>query len=486
MGFSSKTSGFFPYNLNNYVIIFLIAFMIDERMIDFKKLCNCFKQNACVLSIEKKDDGVREIRIVDGNDAYINTFNLDFYSKKVFVPNSIYTDYLPKNLNFEEYCYRCAVKKELLHSYAYPENIRAWLHMLFIPIEYKDDNLAYCLYIMEMNQIFDPELLVKASDDVYSQVLNATLQLSNTADFNVSLKNVIREIRKICNALFCCILLVDDEKRSFEVLSEDYEINSNRRGLRSYVDDSFYNIIKSWDALINDNGNCIIINDKKGMDYIKEMNRPWYESLTRSEIKSLVLFKLKTGNTSLGYMWVTDFKADDTPKIKEILEMTTFVLGSQIGNHLLLDKLTRLSSIDVLTGLYNRNRLNSYMNEIAELEDAPTALVFSDINGLKPVNDNEGHLAGDKLIKMAAKTLTSVFKKDPIFRVGGDEFVVILRNVDEKQINSYLDELHIKADENNVSFSTGYASSDRSKDIDKLLKKADENMYVEKKRYYCK
>ena len=132
---------------------------------NFRELCNCFKQTACVVSIEKEEKNNREIRIVDGNDVYVNSFNSDFYAKHVFIPNSIYTDYLEKNLNFEEYCYRSAIKKELLHSYAYPEHFHAWMHMLFIPIECEDEKLAYCLYIMEINDVFNPELHSAGRDD---------------------------------------------------------------------------------------------------------------------------------------------------------------------------------------------------------------------------------------------------------------------------------------------------------------------------------
>ena len=453
-------------------------------MINFRELCNCFKQTACVVSIEKKDSVEREIRIVDGNEPYVNSFKANVYSKHDFVPNSIYTDYLVKNLNFEEYVYRSAIKKELLHSYAYPEHFKTWMHMLFIPVDYETEDLAYCLYIMDMNEVFNPELLVNPNDDVYSQVLSATLQLSNTTDFRQSLKNVTREIRKICKALFCCILLVDDEKKRLTIMAEDYDLNSHRRGMMTYVDESFYDIVKTWDALIVDNGNCIIINNESGMEYIKERDPAWYESLVSSKIDSLVLLQLKSGNNQLGYMWVTDFEAEDTPKIKEILEMTTFVLGSQVGNYLLLDKLTKLSSIDFLTGLYNRNRLNNYMNEIMESEDAPTTLIFLDINGLKKVNDNDGHLAGDSLIRRAANTLISVFTEDEIFRVGGDEFVVILRNVDEKQIQEYLNKLHKKSKKNDVSFAVGYAMTNKSKDIESLLKEADMNMYNDKRKFY--
>ena len=453
---------------------------------NFKQLCNCFKQTTCVVSIERKPNGYGEIRIVDGNDAYTNSFKGEGYIKHEFVPNSIYTDYLEKNLNFEEYVYRSAVKKELLHSYAYPEYFHTWMHMLFIPIEQETDKLSYCLYIMEMNNVFNPELLSTPSNDIYSKALNTTLHLSNTADFKASLKNVTREIRKICNALFCCILLIDEQKKEIKVLAEDRDLNSDKMAMKHYMDDSFYELVRSWDGVIASNGNCVIVKDRSGMDYIKERNRPWYDSLVKSNVNSLVLFALKSGKERIGYMWVSDFKSDDTPRIKEAMEITTFILGSQIGNYLLLDKLTKLSSIDFLTGLYNRNRLNSYMNEIAESHDAPTGLIFLDINGLKKVNDRDGHVAGDNLIRRAANTLIGVFPENDIFRVGGDEFVTILRDITEEKIKEYIEKLHKRARKNDVSFAVGYAMTDSSKDIERILREADANMYEDKRKFYRK
>ena len=453
---------------------------------NFKQLCNCFKQTTCVVSIERKPNGYGEIRIVDGNDAYTNSFKGEGYIKHEFVPNSIYTDYLEKNLNFEEYVYRSAVKKELLHSYAYPEYFHTWMHMLFIPIEQETDKLSYCLYIMEMNNVFNPELLSTPSNDIYSKALNTTLHLSNTADFKASLKNVTREIRKICNALFCCILLIDEQKKEIKVLAEDRDLNSDKMAMKHYMDDSFYELVRSWDGVIASNGNCVIVKDRSGMDYIKERNRAWYDSLVKSNVNSLVLFALKSGKERIGYMWVSDFKSDDTPRIKEAMEITTFILGSQIGNYLLLDKLTKLSSIDFLTGLYNRNRLNSYMNEIAESHDAPTGLIFLDINGLKKVNDRDGHVAGDNLIRRAANTLIGVFPENDIFRVGGDEFVTILRDITEEKIKEYIEKLHKRARKNDVSFAVGYAMTYSSKDIERILREADANMYEDKRKFYRK
>ena len=451
---------------------------------NFRELCNSICHSACVISIERTEDGYGEIRIVDGNDKYRATYETGIYAKKGFIPNSIYTDYLPKNLNFETYCYRAAIKKELLHSYGYPEYFKSWMHMLFIPMDVETEKLSYCLYIMEIHDEFNPELLASPRGDVYNKVLNATLQLANTVDFNQALTNVAHEIRKICNAVFCCILLVDDENQKLDVLGQDRDQTSPPVPLEKYTDSNFYRIVQSWNELIALNGNCIIINNQKGMDYIKAEAPDWYSSLEANNIHSLVLFPLKSANKILGYMWVSNFEADDTPTIKEALEITTFVLGAQIGNQLLLGQLTKLSSVDLLTGLYNRNKLNAYMNGVVESDNTPIGLVFLDINGLKKVNDQQGHLAGDELIKRAAKTLSSVFTGNAIFRVGGDEFVVLLKGADEAKIIQYIQALHEKAKENNVSFAAGYAITDNPKDIEKALNEADFQMYKDKRKFY--
>ena len=453
---------------------------------DFRALCNGIHHTACVVSVQKTKDGYGEIRIVDGNEPYLDSFKGPFYAEHEFIPNSLYTKYLVKNLNFEDYCYRSAVKKELLHSYAYPEYFKSWMHMLFVPVAYETEELAYCLYIMEINDEFNAELLASPRGDIYNKVLNTTLQLSNTGDFNQSLKNVTKEIRKICSAVFACILMVDEEHHIFTVLGEDGDPVGKHQSMYDYLDEPFKKIVLSWDELIASNGNCVIINNEKGMQYIKEKNPEWYVSLIENNIHSLILFRIKTGNKKIGYMWVSNFQADDTPQIKEALEITTYVLGTEIGNHLLLDQLEKLSSIDLLTGLYNRNRLNGYMNEILDSPDALTSLIFLDINGLKKVNDEQGHIAGDILIKRAANVLISVFHNNDIYRVGGDEFVIILRDVEKEKIDKYIDNIHRKAKQNDVSFAVGYAMSNNAKDIEKLLTEADAKMYEDKRKFYKK
>ncbi|MBR6071960.1 MAG: GGDEF domain-containing protein [Acholeplasmatales bacterium] len=448
----------------------------------FKELCESISYTACVISVEKINDGYGDIRIVDGNKKYIATFNTPTNPKK-FVPNTNYKEYLGTNLNLESYCYRSAVKKELLHSYAYPENSGAWFHMIYIPLEYEEDNLAYCLYIMDISNEFDSDKLSSAHNDIASKVLKTTLRLSNSPDFKKTLNKVIYDIREMCNASFCCILLIDEIKKELNVIAESRDINSVRHEMTHYIDDDFYDIVKSWHDTIGDS-DCIIIDDKTGFNYIKVKNPKWYASLESEKIDSLVLFRLKSGNSLLGYIWVSDFKVHDTIKIKETLEITTFILGSEIGNYLLVNQLTELSSIDLLTGLFNRNEMNNYMDRLVDKSNHSIGLMFLDINGLKRINDDEGHLAGDQLIKRAANVLKSVFGDNPIFRAGGDEFVVIIVGVSKKELENYCSVIKEKAQKNNVSFAIGYSIKNNSNEILNALKEADENMYVDKRKYY--
>lgn len=450
---------------------------------DFKELCNSINKIACVISVEKINDSYGDIRIVAGNSKYLESFNsVDEFGNKIeFVENSIYTKYIEKNLNFENYSYRSALKNELLHSYAYPEKIGAWFHMFYIPLQVEDSKLGYCLYVMDINLDFNSEYFSNARSLVASEVLKATIQLNDTTDFKGSVNKVVKDIREMCNADFCCILLYDEIKEKIDVLAEDRDLSSKRLAMDKYINAEFIKIVKSWDDTIGDS-NCIIVNDKKGMNFIKEKNPIWYESLINRQIYSLVLFRLKYGNNLLGYMWVSDFKDDDTIKIKETLEITAFILGSEISNYLLLNKLTDLSKIDSLTGLYNKNEMNLYMEKVKKL-DKTMGLFFLDVNGFKNINDTLGHVTGDKSIRNAAKVLKKIFPNQLLFRAGGDEFVVILDNITEEELYNYKKIIKDAELKNNLSFAVGY-SINNSKNIYKMMKEADERMYIDKREHY--
>ena len=141
------------------------------------------------------------------------------------------------------------------------------------------------------------------------------------------------------------------------------------------------------------------------------------------------------------------------------------------------------ASMDEMTGLYNKNRLLALLDEKV-YDSQNIAVIYWDVNRLKYVNDNFGHIAGDRLIiKVAEAIRSSARKDDAAFRYGGDESVMIINDGTVEIVQEILKrwELAIgKAAEGcnfPVSASVGYAIGER-KYLEDVIAEADKNMYM--------
>ena len=393
---------------------------------DFQTIVDGIPVMTCAVSIEVFEDARPNIfRIVAGNKMYVDSIEHPQPGMKMlkdkFVPGSEYTDYLTRDLNFEDYCYRAAVEKNCLHSYVHPDRMNVWLNMMFIPLwdeNEAQDKIYYCLYLMEATMEAEAENLSTFSSSTAVAVLDSCIRLRGTNDFRGAMKDVVKEIRDLCDAEHCCILIVNDEERSCSVLGEAFAEGSPLLPMENYLDDDFYDIADSWNSTIA-GSNCIIAKNEKDMLVVKERNPVWYESLTAAGARNVALFPLRSRNHTLGFMWVLNFDPALAEKIKETLEVTTFIVGAEIGNYLLLDKLRTLSSRDLLTGVMNRNEMNNFVSKLCQVSgegNKSVGVIFADLNGLKAVNDIEGHAAGDLLLKNAANALREVFSDSEIFR----------------------------------------------------------------------
>lgn len=459
---------------------------------DFQKLVDGIGAMSCIVSVEKLDEErYGKICLVAGNRAYVDSIEhpapgMEMLREK-FVPNTEYTDYLPRDLNFEDFCYRAAVKKQCLHSYVHPDRMPVWFNMFYIPIDADDGNLFYCYYIMEINFKADTGQMSNISGDKASAVLETCIKLRGTDDFRATMVEVISDIREMCEAEHCCVLTMDEYSRSCEVLCEALSEGTKLLPMGNYVDDSFYDIAESWEGTIA-GSNCLIVKNDQDMEVVRERNPVWHESLTSAGGKSIVLFPLKSRDQLLGYIWAINFNAEQAVEIKETLEITTFILGSELGNYMLLDRLKILSSRDMLTGVMNRNEMNNFVDSLCSEESGETekvGVIFADLNGLKKINDSEGHNAGDKLLKDAALALKEVFGEQEIFRAGGDEFAIIAMGIDEDELKRRIESIRAAcAHYDRLSFALGGSVEEDSHNVRRALKRADQNMYEDKERYY--
>ncbi len=145
-----------------------------------------------------------------------------------------------------------------------------------------------------------------------------------------------------------------------------------------------------------------------------------------------------------------------------------------------------LSYYDHLTGLGNR-RL--YQEKLAQLEinkDFPLSIVMADINGLKLMNDAFSHDAGDELLVKASQAMTKHFNTyGEVYRIGGDEFVILLPNSSDQFTNQLINELNSDLSQTavkgvSISVSFGYSTAYHLDEVKQVARKAEENMYAHK------
>ena len=153
-----------------------------------------------------------------------------------------------------------------------------------------------------------------------------------------------------------------------------------------------------------------------------------------------------------------------------------------------------LANQDGLTGVKNKVSYNAEVARINEMikngEYTNFAVVMIDLNYLKDTNDTYGHDTGDIALIKLAELICETFKFSPVYRVGGDEFVVISRSKDYLRVDKLVEELKRKAnkkiDDNDkecVSAAVGFSTYNPQVDktVDDVFKRADKAMYEHKR-----
>ena len=321
-------------------------------------------------------------------------------------------------------------------------------------------------------------------------------ELKNMLDVQTLITNCVRmlyavdDLDQTINAVLTQIgeFLVSDRAYVFEI--KDELMNNTHEWTAPGISPQLeklqqldLSLISDWLPFFEKN-DCIIIDD---VEQLQKTNPAAYATLHAQEITSLIAAPIFLDNKLAGYIGIDNY---DSEKIKNssylLLSMSIF-LSYAIRHRNHVDMLHRLSYHDLLTNALNRNAFMDVLSQFRPGQCASAGIIYIDINGMKEINDFYGHHQGDKILITTVAKVFNLFKPDELFRIGGDEFVIITYDLTETDFYEKFNLLrNIFCEKTNLPFSiaTGSCWVKSPSDLNSLLQQADSAMYTDKKKFY--
>ena len=165
--------------------------------------------------------------------------------------------------------------------------------------------------------------------------------------------------------------------------------------------------------------------------------------------------------------------------------VSTYMMSVKNKRVLYERQVSILSETDLLTGLLNRNCYERKLKEYASGKEKRLSVIYVDVNGLHEMNNSKGHEAGDRMLQFIGSVSQETFGKENAYRIGGDEFVMLLADEGEEQLQRKIERMKRLVEENAYHVSIGVSSGDCAKtDVSLLIKSAEARMYEEKELFY--
>ena len=349
----------------------------------------------------------------------------------------------------------------------------------FIPVGYGDNgDLKSVIYT---NRFVDGEIInLRGQLETERALVECLTTLSGSEDFAEANSKILKNIGEFYDGDRAYTFKIDYEKQT---ATNEFEwCNTNARSQKNLLQDIKLSFFSRWLDLFSKKDIVFLSNISEELDG----NSIEFNFLNDLEINSIIVtpFYDNDNNKVTGFMGVGNPKRNiDTDIV--IRSAATYIMEEKL-KQTYTEELYRMSYSDMMTKTLNRAAFIRDMKKLAEGNDLNTGILYADVNGLKYTNDNKGHEAGDNLIESAVSLIKKYFsrKKDKLYRIGGDEFVVISSDISEKEFQTVVANLKDILKSKWI-LSCGGAWFQRITDIDQATKDAEKSMYRNKADYYA-
>lgn len=174
------------------------------------------------------------------------------------------------------------------------------------------------------------------------------------------------------------------------------------------------------------------------------------------------------------------------PDCSEANPWAVVLIGFDLSLDLIAKNMKEIYRQDSLTGLLNRNAYDSDVEQLRSADIGAVVCVYADMIGLHEVNNHLGHKQGNRMLCEFADAARAFFGDDRLYRIGGDEFVIISSAHTEAQTRKQLNYMRERLHTQDCEISVGVASSESTSDLPKIVEQAENEMRREKKEYYVR
>lgn len=219
------------------------------------------------------------------------------------------------------------------------------------------------------------------------------------------------------------------------------------------------------------------------IEYVPEELKEESRRLQDAGIKNIMLVPVFNNSNKLqAVLGVSNYEniQEDT----ELLDCITANFLMAILNYNSYQKIEEMATVDMLTGLKNRNCYQQDVRKLTGQGHQSLCCIYMDVNGLHEMNNHLGHAAGDEMLRAVGTSIRNYFGEEYSYRLGGDEFVTFCRDISKEHVNQSLEYFLKDMQEQHYHISVGSFWQDTSLQIETMVSKAEKKMYENKRRYY--
>lgn len=426
-----------------------------------------------VFSVIFAEDGqtVRDATYVFVNHKYCE---LSGKRREELLGKTYFTAFVKPDPRWMQYCTQALQEGRALRDSIYSQEIEHWLDFTVMPMQQQ----GYVSYtFLNVDADWAQRIDMQRHGIMSDTILKISKILNNEENYETSMNHALRELGSVIRPDRLYILETDRKtiSNTFEWCAE---------GITPEIDTlqehDYQEYVGGWEEFLK-TSSCVLIED---IEVLKDDDPIDYYNLKRQGIKRLLDVPFYHDGELIGYLGADNYEVNDLINTRGILETISYFIGAKITNHNLLRKLERLSRYDDLTGLHNRNAMIEKVGWMKK-SAGPVGLIYADLNGLKEINDSLGHQAGDEALRQVAELLIQRYGIENSYRMGGDEFMVLLPMIAECDFRSsvrHLREIVIK--DKNISLAIGSEWIDDAAQLDEAIRISDHRMYCDKVEYY--